>query len=229
MELEIYCDESGIEALSDKNAHPYVVIGSIWIPAYYRTEMKRRLKELQYHFQVHGEFKWNKVSPRYLPFYQEIVNYFFSTPRIRYRGIIIDAQQIDHTQFNEGSAEMGFYKFYYQLLRPWLMEGSEYRIFVDYKVNSNKHRIQELNGFLARSNPKTTVLQTQALPSQESLGIQLADVMTGIVFARYNAKTTSPAKTALIVQTEQLLGKPIQATRRYGGKFNIFDIHLQNG
>ena len=40
MDFEIYCDESGHEALTQKEAHPYVVIGGIWIPADQRHQLK---------------------------------------------------------------------------------------------------------------------------------------------------------------------------------------------
>jgi hypothetical protein len=32
MKFEIYCDESGLEALTRKDAHRYMAIGGIWLP-----------------------------------------------------------------------------------------------------------------------------------------------------------------------------------------------------
>ena len=65
MNLEIYCDESGIEALSDKTSHKYVAIGGVWISATYRDELKNKVNEIKHRYNVRGELKWNKVSPKY--------------------------------------------------------------------------------------------------------------------------------------------------------------------
>ena len=32
MNYEVYCDESCVEALFDKESHKYAVIGGVWIP-----------------------------------------------------------------------------------------------------------------------------------------------------------------------------------------------------
>jgi hypothetical protein len=31
MDIEVYCDESGLEALTRKDAHRYIAIGDCWI------------------------------------------------------------------------------------------------------------------------------------------------------------------------------------------------------
>ena len=33
MNYEVYCDESCVEALFDKESHRYAVIGGVWIPS----------------------------------------------------------------------------------------------------------------------------------------------------------------------------------------------------
>lgn len=33
MDFKVYCDESGLEALTRKEAHLYTAIGGIWMPA----------------------------------------------------------------------------------------------------------------------------------------------------------------------------------------------------
>ena len=62
MNFEIYCDESGLEALSQKKAHLFTAIGGIWMPADYRDIFKEHINAIKTKHSVFGELKWNKVS-----------------------------------------------------------------------------------------------------------------------------------------------------------------------
>jgi len=42
MDFEVYCDESGLEALTNKKAHLYTAIGGIWINASDRNRLKKK-------------------------------------------------------------------------------------------------------------------------------------------------------------------------------------------
>ena len=224
MNYEVYCDESGIEALFDKDAHKYTVIGGIWIPKEYRNILKTDLNEIKRRHNIRGEIKWNKVSPAYVDMYKDVINLFFSTPKIRFRAIIINSEIVNHEKFNNGSGELGFYKFYYQLIYHWLYPNNIYDIFVDHKINKYKDRINELKKILRYSN---TVNMVQALPSHESVAIQLADVLTGAVASKFNEETTSIAKIEIRNLIEQF--KRIRPTPKSESKFNIFDINLRKG
>lgn len=229
MNFEIYCDESGLEAINDKSAHKYCAIGGIWIPEQYRPILKEKLNSIKHEYNIYGELKWNKVSPLTIQCYKDVIDYFFSTSRIRFRAIIIESSKIDNNVFNNGDAELGFYKFYYQLINHWITENNEYRIFLDHKINANKDRVNELGKILQNSNINANVKYAQAIHSHESVAIQLADILTGIVFAKFNKNTTSQAKLELIELVEKHLCKEIQETRRFEEKFNVFNINLRKG
>jgi len=229
MKLEIYCDESGIEALSDKSAHKYIAIGGIWIPSAYRAELKDKVNEIKRKYNVYGELKWNKVSPKYKDLYCDLIDYFFSTFRTRFRVILVNAEKVDNDFFNNSSAELGFYKFYYQLINHWINDGCEYNIFLDHKSNGNRNRIKDLKSCLENSNYNAQVLQVQTLHSHESIGIQLADVLTGAVAAKFNNVIVSSAKKEIIQRIEYHIKEEIKPTRRTEGKFNVFDINLKKG
>ena len=47
MDYEIYCDESCIESLFDKDAHEYAVIGGIWLPSECRNEFKAEINDIK--------------------------------------------------------------------------------------------------------------------------------------------------------------------------------------
>jgi hypothetical protein len=229
MNFEVYCDESGLEALTRKDAHKYTAIGGIWMPAELRDSFKSNINDIKEKHHVKGELKWQKVSPAYLDLYADILNYFFDIPELRFRVIIIESKTVDNIRFNDKDAELGFYKFYYQLLHHWILDFNTYNIFIDYKLNRNKGRVNVLKKALDASNLTSVIIQVQALPSDESLGIQLADILTGLVSSKFNNEISGTAKIRLIEMAEARLGKPIAPTQKWVEKFNVFKINLQGG
>jgi len=229
MNFEVYCDESGLEALTRKDAHKFTAIGGIWMTAEFRDSFKASMIAIKMKHNVKGELKWQKISPAYLELYQEIITYFFDTPELRFRVIMIESKTVDNIRFNDKDAELGFYKFYYQLLHHWLFDFNSYNVFVDYKVNRNKGRLGILKKVLDASNLTSDIKQVQALHSHESLGIQMADVLTGLVSAKFNKEISSDAKKNLIKLAESKISKSIAPTPKWEEKFNVFKINLQGG
>ncbi len=229
MDYEVYCDESCIEALFDKESHAYTVIGGIWIPAESRASIKKSVKAIKSRYGKFGELKWNKVSPATKDMYKEIIDLFFNTYNIRFRAITVNTKLVDNNLYNNGSGELGFYKFYFQLIQKWLIEGNSYKIFLDYKVNAQKSRVQDLCRIL-RCSTNATVEMTQSLPSEQSVLIQLADVLTGVVSSAFNDDNeTKESKREVRSHVERYLGHKIIATPPSEQKFNVFDINLRKG
>lgn len=229
MNFEVYCDESGLEALTRKDAHLFTAIGSVWMPADFRNDFKVGMKAIKDRYGIKGELKWKKVSPAYLNIYGDLINYYFDTQELRFRVILIESESVNNYRFNDKDAELGFYKFYYQLLHHWLFDFNEYDIFLDHKVNRDKGRLKVLKKVLEYSNLTSNILGLQALPSEESVGIQLADILTGIVASKFNNKTTSEAKNDLIKTLEKRIGHAIFPTSKWEEKFNVFKINLKGG
>lgn len=229
MKFDVYCDESSPEVLWDRSANKYLVLGSIWMPATYREEFKTQIKEIKEKHNYRNEIKWNKVSPSSLDFYVELVNYFFNTENIRFRGIVVKAEEIDMVRFHNDDNELSFYKFYYQLLHHWILDYNEYSIFIDHKVNKDTNRIQKLKDVLNKANLFSNIENVQSIHSNESLGIQLADLLMGALNGKANNKVTSNAKKSIIETIEQNLGREIKPTYRTEKKFNVFKIKLEGG
>ena len=190
MNFEIYCDESGLEALTDKTAHLFTAIGGVWMPANYRSIFKEKVKNIKLKYDVRGELKWNKISPAFFDLYKEVLDYFFQTEQLRFRVILIEAEKVDNYKFNDTDVELGFYKFYYQLLHHWIFDFNSYNIFLDLKENRDKGRLKKLQACLDYANLTSDIIQVQGLPSDESLGIQLADILTGLTNSKFNNNTT---------------------------------------
>ena len=230
MDFEIYCDESGHEALIQKEAHPYVVIGGIWIPADQRHQLKEGLKVIRQQYGIHGEMKWRKLSPAYFDFYKAVIDFFFQADYIRFRAILVESDKVGHVKFNSNDSELSFYKFYYQLLHHWIFDFNQYEIFLDYKVNHDRQQLPKLCAVLNNSNLTSDIRFVQALPSEQSLGVQLADILTGLVATKFNNQATGSSKLGLIEYIErEYLKKSIEPTGKWEEKFNIFKINLQGG
>lgn len=229
MNFEIYCDESGLEALTNKAAHKYTAIGGIWLPAEYRDDLKERMKVIKEENGVYGELKWNKLSPAFYQLYKAVIDYFFSVDYLRFRVILIESDKVDNIKFHNNDNELSFYKFYYQLLHHWIFDFNSYAITLDLKINRNKGRLEELRKVLDNANLTSEISRVQGLPSEQSAGIQLADILTGLVAAKFNNNTKSKAKLDLIALVEKCQAKPIAPTPKWEEKINIFKINLQGG
>lgn len=227
MKYEIYCDESCWEALYNKESHSYAVIGGIWIPASERQNIKDVLSSLKAKYGLYGELKWKHVTPKSLDLYKDVINVFFANEHIRFRAICIKAADVNNEKFNNGSGELGFYKFYFQLIHHWMIMGNSYQVFVDYKTNGYPHRVNEL-GKILRNTSTADLSQIQALPSDESLLIQLSDILSGAVASVFNTpEPKSEAKRELRELIEKQLGHTIEGTSKDENKFNVFCINLR--
>lgn len=182
-------------------------------------------------YRVGGEIKSRKVSPSRLDFYKALIDLFFEQgPDLRYRSIVLDSDRVDLTRHHEGSAELSFYKFYYQLLHHWLNSHNSYQIFCDYQTNQHPNRLAELHRVLDNAWPLADFKTVQWVRSKESVLTQFSDVLTGLCSARFNATPQEgSAKAELLRHFEARLGHPISATGVNEQKFNVFKINLQGG
>lgn len=226
--MEIYCDESRPEVIFGENSTDrYMVIGGIWIPHNSRQNIKEEIKQLKEKHRLYGEIKWRNVAPSKIDFYLELVDLFFNNPDLRFRCIVVDSFSVDLETYHDSDSELGFYKFYYQLLKHWIETGENYWIFLDHKKNKLPDRLHTLKRFLNRST-LGNVNEIQAIESKESLLIQLADVLMGAVGYKFHNKNTSEAKLRIVSKIEEHIGRPIQnGTYRNTHKFNIFWINLR--
>jgi len=224
MDIEAYCDESRQDYFAHAERYEenrYVLIGSLWLETTHRTEIKGKIRALRERHKVYGEFKWTRVSPSRLDFYLQLVALFFTEP-LRFRCIVLPANQLDAITFHSGDNELMFYKFYYLMLQQWIRDFNTYRIFVDLKTNRVRQRLPRLKQVLTNSNYFANIETVQALPSHEVDLLQLVDVLLGAVGYRFHASGTSQAKWAVVDEIESELGHDIGPTSKSEAKFNIF-------
>jgi len=231
MKFEVYCDETLPDLFTSQ--HPqarYLMIGSLWLPADLRETAKDRIAELRQRHGVHGEMKWRKVSPSKLQFYTDLIDLFMSFGLdLRFRCIAVDREAMN-LDLHDGDAELGFYKFYYQVLHHWILDLNEYTIFCDLKHNRDRTRLATLRRVLNNANRTSIIRDVQSLPSPEVVLLQLCDVLLGAASARINALSDlGLAKKSVIAHLESRLGRRLGPTHKAEEKFNIFRIRLGGG
>jgi len=229
--FEVYCDESHPELFVSPRADvARAAIGSLWMPADFRPAFKKHVEALRSKHRVWGEFKWRKVSPSREEFYLDLVDYFFDCRELQFRAIVIDSKKLNMARFHSSDAELGFYKFYYQLLHHWINPPNAYTVFCDDKVNRDPRRVLELGNVLANANRGATVAPLRTVSSSQSSGVQLCDLMLGATqWCANGAFGSSTSKAAVVSRIQHRLGRAIGPTLQSERKFNVFDIQLRGG
>jgi hypothetical protein len=230
MKFEVYCDEALPDLFtSQKPRAKYLMIGALWLPADLREEAKAKIAGLRERHSVHGEMKWRKISR--LDFYAEVIDLFFAyAADMRFRCIAVDHEKTDLDHFHDGDGELGFYKFYYQLLHHWILDFNEYAVFCDLKSNRSPTRLAELRKVLSNANLSAGIVNVQPLPSGQLVLMQLCDILLGAASSRLNFDApASPAKLAIVERIEARLGRKIGPTWKSEEKFNVFKINLKGG
>lgn len=206
MDFEVYCDESRQQLFSGRDRSGFVCLGSLWLESSRREHLKERIRELRSRHSVGGEFKWHRVSRAKKQFYLDLTELFFGE-QMRFRAIVLPAEEMDAVRFHASDQELMFYKFYYQLLHHWILDQNRYRIFLDLKTNRSAGRVQTLERVLRNANLTSEILGVQALPSRQLDLMQLTDVLLGAVSYSFNGKGSSQAKNAVVENICAHLGR----------------------
>ncbi|MEI6513739.1 MAG: DUF3800 domain-containing protein [bacterium] len=233
MRYEIYCDESHPDVFWSQSSSRarYLCIGGLWLAADLRTEVKGRLRELTLRHGKIGELKWHKVHAKWEHFYRDLIDLFVSydAEQLRFRCILVEGDKVSMEHYHDGDPELGFYKFYYQMLVHWIESGHEYAIYCDNKTNRQHDRLQKMHRVLQHAC-SGQVVSIQALPSHEVQLLQLADFLLGMVSSRFNNDIEpGGTKDRVISYFEERLGKQwkLLPTSKGVRKLNIFKIALE--
>lgn len=230
--IELYCDESRQDLFYNKNiisdSNKYIFIGGIMINKDDRIEIKNEINELKkkYNLNIKTELKWNRVTKRYLNLYKEMIDIFIKH-NINFRAICIDSAKID-LKYHQDNAELGFYKFYYQLLNNWISKNLKYIIYTDIKTYSNPNVLNDLKRCLNNRTHPNSIEKIYAIESHESVFLQLEDILMGATSYKMNfaRKGKSNVKLELIDYIETKLGHELKPTNKNATKFNLFEIRL---
>jgi hypothetical protein len=219
--FNIYCDESCHLENDDKQ---FMLLGCV-SSAY--NQVKRhtqRITELKLKHHYYGEIKWSSVASAQLPFYRELLDYFFDTD-LRFRAVVVDKTKINNEAFGQ-DYDTFYYKMYYTLLNHKKNSEYKYNVYLDIKDTLSTHKVNELKKIL---NIKYGVFNNvQNIRSHESVIMQVADFLMGAISYNLNVEAKKVlAKTAIIERIKHHSRQGLLDTSKYNElKMNLFFIEL---
>ncbi|ENU2426419.1 hypothetical protein ACUAQ2_004867 [Escherichia coli] len=127
-----------------------MVLGALWCPGTITKKIARDIKglKLKHNLKPDFEIKWTKVSASKVEFYLEVVDYFFSNPALRFRGVVVpDKEQLDHARFHQDHNTF-YYKMFFYVLKNIIESNNTYNIYLDIKDTLGIEKIEKLRGVL---------------------------------------------------------------------------------
>lgn len=229
MNIDIYCDESRLEFLESQE-NGFMVIGSLWLPRDTREDLKEQIKALKSRHQFNVEIKWTKISYKMLDFYKELLDLFVNYQEFHFfKAIVVDTQKINF-EYHQNNSDIGFYKFYYQVLVHKMNTATrhnDYYIYVDDKTNKVYKPLPLLKKILNNAIYTGEVKLIEPKQSFENLFLQYVDVLIGLVSYGYNTEEMQGAKKELYDYACEALGLKLnKKTAKKAQPFNIFEIDL---
>lgn len=223
--FNIYCDES---CHLENDGHPVMVLGALSCPSDQARALSLRIREVKRKHRLADDFeiKWAKVSPGQVDFYLELVDLFFATDGLSFRGLVVPNKEVlRHAEFQQ-SHDNWYYKMYYLLLRPIPKPPAQYRIYLDIKDTRGGRKVRELEEYLkngVRDFAGEVVGGIQQAHSHELSAMQLADLLIGALSYLHRQLTTSPAKLTLLARIKERSGLTLNWSTGPGRKkFDLF-------
>lgn len=216
--FNLYCDES---THLQRDGMPYMLISYIGTPYNQLPQHKEFISNLKKKFNLKGEIKWSNVSSSQQIFFEELIDYFFSTD-LYFRCIIIRKNQIDVE--NDDLFDEFYFKMYYQLLHHKLNMEYAYNVYLDIKDTRSSKKTKKLKDILTHN---ASIRNLQSIHSYESSLMQLTDLIMGAVNYKLRGLNKMIAKNKLIEKIEkQCNGRLDRGTPKNEEKMNRFFIDL---
>lgn len=189
----IFADESN----TDKAR--FMLIGGVWVDELTYSQVVAECKKFKSDngWGEKTKFNWKNISKKTLQQYFKFIDIFFKY-NLQFNCIIIDRKEIDLKANENKDPELGFYKFYYQLLRKNSKSGIPYYIYLDRRNNSEPKRLETLKQFLQKDNHPINWLGFRItekglnIPSLKFVNsdtfdlIQMSDLLLGAIGFQYN-------------------------------------------
>lgn len=230
--INIYCDESC--HLPNDNMKAMVLGGICCFKSNVET-YKEIIKEIKDKHGIphHFEMKWSKISNGQLDFYLDIVNFFFDTKTLWFRGLVIpDKSQINHEKFNQTHDDW-YYKMYFYLLRNLINKKYIYHIYLDIKDTRSRLKLAKLHEVLQNANydfDREIIEYMQHVRSHQVDLLQVADILIGALSYKARNLDLSEAKVKVIELIKKRSGMSLEESSLPSDtKFNLFYWRANNG
>lgn len=218
--FNLYCDES---CHLENDHKKFMFLGSI-SSAYNQVKLhSEKIQGIKRKHNFYGEIKWANVSRSKFHFYMELIDYFFSTD-LKFRCIGVEKSKINNGKFNQSFDDF-YYKMYYQLLNHNIDSRYSYNAYLDIKDTLSAFKVRKLREIL---NIKYSVFRNiQNIRSQESLLLQLADLIMGAISYFHNNEEKLNISKVKIIEKIQSHSKLDLSKTNYDPKINLFFIELR--
>ena len=182
-----------------------MLIGGIWVDEITFNLVNEECKKFKNEngWQPLTKLNWKNISKQTLPQYKNFIDIFFQY-NLSFQCIILDRKTVNLKLNEEHDAELGFYKFYYLLLRNCSNKKHQYYIYLDRRNNRCANRLNDMKAFLQRSRTRQTAtndtytekgldIKTIEFVNSESYNlIQFTDLLMGAIAYHYNKKHLKP-------------------------------------
>jgi hypothetical protein len=230
--INIYCDESCHLPHDQQTA---MVLGALWCFHAKVKEHNAAIADLKakHNLSPYFEVKWTKVSPSKLPFYRDLIDYFFDTPTMGFRAWVVpDKAILDHDRYDQTHDDW-YYKMYFYLIRNLIDPNRQYHIYMDIKDTRSRAKLGKLREVLHKAKydfSREIIRNVQHVHSHDIGIMQLADLLIGAVSYKARGLSTSPAKASLITLIRQHSGLSLdRSTLPAVRKFNLCFWQPSNG
>lgn len=236
----VCCDESGIDGKR------FYGFGSLWMKEQRRGEIQRDVRAIRERHKYVDEFKWNKVRLARLPFYRDIIDYFFDNTGLCFHCLVVRKAAVDRS-FHQGDWDLARRKHFTLLLTNKVGRALQvrrhrqqtFRIWVDpiasrYKkadeavhiIGNNVLRaraVEAIRGSL-KAETEGPIVGVHEHDSRDTPQIQLCDLLLGAVMDAWQENATEPGKLAVKAHISKRLGWPdLKADTRPGSRrFNVW-------
>lgn len=198
-----FADESGI------SKERFTVVGGICVPRGVIAAVHATILEYRNTHNMKAELKWSKISTGKLNEYERLVEIFFalnSTNQAHFYAIVFDSHQWSHKRYNNGDADVGLSKLYYQVaLQKFIRycgRAGTCAICVDHRYSSTSlHDLRRMLNAAAKRDLGMDHEPLKQLVSNDSKAddiLQINDIVLGAVCAVRNGRhllaDSSPAK-----------------------------------
>lgn len=225
MHYNLYCDES---CHLENDHQKAMVLGAVWCSEDKVKDVLKRIKEIKAEHGVapHTEMKWTKISPKKLSLYLRLIDYFFDTPDLNFRALVVpDKTKLDHAKYNQNHDDF-YYKSYFSMIKTVLSPQNSYDVYIDIKDTRGSEKVKELHNVLSRSMydfDHKIVRNMQIVRSHEIGIMQLADILIGAISHLHREQDGSEAKKIIIERMQERSKYSLEkSTLPSEQKFNLF-------
>jgi hypothetical protein len=208
--IYIYADESS------QDDQPFMLLGGIALRGSALREFEQAVANLRVTTNMTKELKWSKVTQQKVNEYKAFIDLFFEfneSAKLSFHCMILDNAKIRHKQFS-GSYELGFYKFFYQLLihRFGKTYGPNNDLYVFLDQRQTGYKLDDLRTVLNNGMKKRYKIDRRPFrlvefaDSKKTAAVQIADIILGAIGYRKNKWHLQPgAKEAKVILSEYVL------------------------